>query len=163
MNNLEILRNFPLYGEKDTLVNLLKEYELFKKTIEKPGDIVIIGNNIAIPLITFANFTEVQTIGDRTRLIYGFDNFVKNDIYKKEEDYIKMVSNNIFMYNQDRFVGWKDRVKYYSQENSFEYFLKKNLGIKISLLNCKDMKNNRKEIEELVNPCMIKKSEIIYV
>lgn len=163
MNSLNILRNFPLYGDKDTLMNLLKEYELFKETIEKPGDIVILGNNIAMPLITFANFTEVQTVGDRTRLVYGFDNFIKDNIYKMEEEYIGTLHKNISIYNQDRFVGWKDRIKYYNEKNSFENFLKNNIGIKISLLYCKGLENNKEQIKNLVKPYMLKNSKIIFI
>lgn len=163
MNNLDVLRNFGLYGKKKTLFNLLDEYELFKETIEKPGDIIILGENIAMPLITFANFSEVQTIGDRTRLVYGFDKFKKNENYNNEDEYLKELQNNINIYDQDRFVGWKDRIIYDNTENSFENFLKNNIGIKISLLYCKDIKEDEEKIRDIAKTFMLKNGKIIFV
>ena len=163
MNNLDILRNFGLYGKKKILFNLLDEYELFKETIEKPGDIIILGENIAMPLITFANFSEVQTIGDRTRLVYGFDKFKKNENYNNEDEYLKELQNNINIYDQDRFVGWKDRIIYDNTENSFENFLKNNIGIKISLLYCKDIKEDEEKIRDIAKTFMLKNGKIIFV
>ena len=163
MNSLNILRNFPLYGKKETLFNLLSMYELYKDTIERPGDIVIIGNNIASSLITFANFSESQTIGDRTRLVYGFDSYKQNEEFNSENEYYNILDTSINIYNKDRFVGWKDRIIYNNANiTKFKSFIDDNIGLKISLLYCIDLEDDKKKIEEMVSPYLIKKAKIVF-
>lgn len=163
MNSLDVLRNFPLYGERETLFELLNKYELFKETIEKPGDIVVIGKNIASTLITFANFSEVQTVGDRTRLVYGFDSFKEDRQFNDKEKYFKTLQTSIDIYNQDRFIGWKDRIIYKNNDiEGFKNFLEDNIGLKISLLYCVDMEEKKDEILSFVKPHILKKAKIIF-
>lgn len=163
MNKLDILRNFPLYGNQETIFNILEQYDLYTDTIEMPGDIVIIGKNIALPLITFSNLMETQTIGDRTRLIYGFDSFEKNELFHNKEKYSEMLKTSIDIFNQDRFVGWKDRIVYKDQDiETFESFLNENRGLKISLLYCVNIKNQELNLNKLIAPHLIKNAKVIF-
>src|SRR5687767_5449576 len=71
-----ILRNFQLYVRRTSLKKFLAHYELFRLVIDKPGDIVELGVYRGTTLVQWANFLECRTIGDRTRRVIGFDNFV---------------------------------------------------------------------------------------
>ena len=71
-----LLRNFPLYIRRVTLKRFLAHYELFRMVVDKPGDIVELGVYRGTTLVQWANFLESRNIGDRTRRVIGFDNFI---------------------------------------------------------------------------------------
>lgn len=133
---MDVLKHFPIYGDKQTMFDLLEQYETFRKTIDMPGDIVVVGRNIAVPLLNAANFSEAQTIGDRTRLIFAFEEFEKTDEFEDEKEYLSLRDKAMALYDMDRFVGWKARIKLEkgSLPGLLEDFVKKHIGLRANLI-----------------------------
>src|SRR4051812_27999611 len=60
-----LLRNFPLYVRRVTMKRFLAHYELFRQTIDLPGDIVELGVYRGTTLVQWANLLECRNVGDR--------------------------------------------------------------------------------------------------
>jgi hypothetical protein len=63
----EIWRNFQIYARRVHLKRFLAHYELFRKTVELPGDIVELGVYRGGSLMSWANFLEIRNMGDRKK------------------------------------------------------------------------------------------------
>lgn len=151
---LEIINSFPIYARRVVIKKFLAHYELFRKTIKLPGDIVELGVFKGHSLMTFANFLESRNIGDRTKKIWGFDNFEGfknllpqdgpdyNGLQKVEggfspKSYEEELMDVIEIFDQDRFVPWKNRIELIKGdvEETVPRFVKENPGLRISLLH----------------------------
>src|SRR5256885_15577603 len=72
---LNALKLFPVLVRRQWLKRFLAHAELFKLTLEVPGDIAELGVFRGAGLFTWANLLETYCIGDRTKIVYGFDNW----------------------------------------------------------------------------------------
>ena len=151
---LDAIKLFPVLSRRQWLKRFLAHNELFLKTLEVPGDIAELGVFRGLGLLTWANFLECYCIGDRTKTVYGFDNWKgfteiapqdgKNeDQTHKEvggfspEAYFKELQSAIEIFDMDRFVPWKDRIKNIvgNIEESVPQFVKDNPGVRFSLIH----------------------------
>src|SRR5260221_14120465 len=71
----EAIRNFPIYARRVFLKRFLAHYELFRLTVDLPGDVVELGVYRGLSLMSWANFLEVRCMGDRAKQVIGFDNW----------------------------------------------------------------------------------------
>jgi hypothetical protein len=125
---MDAVKLFPVLARRQLLKRFLAHAELFKKTLEVPGDIAELGVFRGLGLMTWANLLEAYCIGDRTKTVYGFDNWKgfqelhKNDgkesaAAKKivggfsPEKYYEELQDAIDIFDADRFIPWKARVK----------------------------------------------------
>lgn len=149
-----ILRNFPLYVRRVTLKRFLAHYELFRRTIDLPGDIVELGVYRGTTLVQWANFLEARNIGDRTKRVIGFDNFRgftklhakdgpkdtragKTDGGFDSRELEAQLEELIAIFDADRFVPEKPRIALVKGniERSVPDFAAKHPGLRISLLH----------------------------
>lgn len=151
---LELINGFPIYARRTSLKHFLALYELFRNTINLPGDIVELGVFRGQTLMMWANFLECRNIGDRTKKVWGFDNFrgfrklrredgpSYKHVHKRKDDYgagyfEDVLNEAIRIFDQDRFVPWKNRIELVKGdvEKTIPQFVKKNPGLRISLLH----------------------------
>ncbi|MEE2707156.1 MAG: TylF/MycF/NovP-related O-methyltransferase [Planctomycetota bacterium] len=71
----DILESFPVYIRRVNLTRFLAHYELYRMIKDLPGNIVECGVYRGASLLAFAKFLEIFHGGDRTRRVFGFDNF----------------------------------------------------------------------------------------
>lgn len=151
---LELINGFPIYARRTTMKHLLALYELFRLTVELPGDIVELGVFRGQTLMMWANFLEARNIGDRTKKVYGFDNFKGFQKLSTEDgpayphvqkqpgsfnpaQYYEELTEVINIFDNDRFVPWKKRIELISGnvEETVPRFVEENPGLRISLLH----------------------------
>ena len=151
---IDVLKLFPVLARRQWLKRFLAHVELFKMTLEVPGDIAELGVFRGLGLMTWANLLEAYCIGDRTKVVYGFDNwkgFTKFDEqdgsaigqahkviggFNPEGFYDELV-NAIAIFDKDRFIPWKARVKLVNGqiEETVGQFVKDNPGVRFSLVH----------------------------
>jgi len=150
----EIARNFSIYTRRIFLKRFLAHYELFRKVIDLPGDIVELGVYRGTTLMTWANFLEIRNMPDRQKQIFGFDNFSgftslhekdgsKDDSLHKDSGgfdagiYEDILEDAISIFDKDRFIPYKPRVILVKGniEETVPQFIKDNPGLRISLLH----------------------------
>jgi hypothetical protein len=151
---LESLNLFPVYVRRQLLKRFLARIELFKIAMEIPGDIAELGVFRGFDLLTWANLLECYCIGNRTKIVYGFDNWLgfeslhKNDGVedKEAERYIGAYSPSqyedelrdaIKIFDKDRFIPEKKRIELVKGNisSTVPEFLNANPGIKFSLVH----------------------------
>lgn len=151
---LDAIKLFPVLARRQWLKRFLAHNELFLKTLEIPGDIAELGVFRGMGLMTWANFLECYCISDRTKIVYGFDNwkgFVSlsqedgadvDEVQKFEggfspEKYYEELQEAIDIFDNDRFIPWKDRVNLIEGniEETVPTFCKDNPGIRFSLVH----------------------------
>lgn len=149
-----ILRNFPLYVRRVALKRFLAHYELFRRTIKLPGDIVELGVYRGTTLIQWANFLEARNIGDRTKRVIGFDRFsgfvrldpqdgpealsagkTKGGFEAKQLE--AELEEIIAIFDRDRFIPEKPRILLVKGdiEETVPKFISEHPGLRISLLH----------------------------
>ncbi len=151
---LDTLKLFPVLARRQWLKRFLAHHELFLKTLEIPGDIVELGVFRGLGLLTWANFLESYCIGDRTKVVYGFDNWEgfhslaeedgKEDSNVQKftggfspESYYEELNNAISIFDKDRFIPNKPRIKLVKGniEETIPSFIKQNPGLRFSLIH----------------------------
>lgn len=149
-----ILRNFPLYARRVTMKRFLSHYELFRKTLHLPGDIVELGVYRGTTLMQWANFLECRSIGDRTKRVIGFDNFEGFRKLSPEDgppdekagkveggfdcrELGQQLEELIRVFDQDRFIPEKPRIVLVKGdiEQTVPEFVSRHPGMRISLLH----------------------------
>ena len=154
ISRMEICRNFQIYTRRVFLKRFLAHYELFRMTIDLPGDIVELGVYRGASLFSWANFMEIRNMGDRAKRVIGFDNFAGfKSLDEKDgaEDprvgkvpsgfdggvFEQELRGALEVYDKDRFIGFKPRVILVKGdiEDSVQNYLKTNSGTRISLLH----------------------------
>lgn len=151
---LDAIKLFPVLARRQWMKRFLAHHELFIKTLEVPGDIVELGVFRGQGLMTWANFLESYCISDRTKIVYGFDNW-KGFVFVNKEDgenvqdlqkyeggfspkaYYDELKDAIKIFDRDRFIPWKDRVKLIEGniEETVPRFVENNPGIRFSLVH----------------------------
>ncbi len=151
---LDAVKLFPVLARRQWLKRFLAHVELFKLTLEVPGDIAELGVFRGLGLMTWANLLEAYAIGDRTKTVYGFDNWTgfgalspedgqpDAEAHKVEGDfspakYFDELTAAIDIFDQDRFIPWKPRVKLISGdiEETAPRFCQENPGVRFSLIH----------------------------
>ncbi|PYJ09251.1 MAG: macrocin-O-methyltransferase [Verrucomicrobia bacterium] len=151
---LNALKLFPVLVRRQWLKRFLAHHELFKLTLEVPGDIAELGVFRGAGLMTWANFLESYCIGDRTKVVFGFDNWKGFTDFAPEDGredmtvqktaggfspsaYFEELKNALGIFDSDRFVGWKERVKLVEGhiEETVPAFVNDNPGVRFSLIH----------------------------
>ena len=151
---LDAVKLFTVLIRRQSLKRFLAHVELFKMTIDVPGDIAELGVFRGLGLMTWANLLESYCIGDRTKTVYGFDNWRgfteltpedgkdEDEVQKtvggfSPHDYFQELVDAITIFDSDRFIPWKPRVKLEigNIEESVVTFCDANPGIRFSLVH----------------------------
>jgi hypothetical protein len=151
---LDAVRHFPALARRQLLKRFLAHTELFKMTLDVPGDIAELGVYRGLGLMTWANLLEAYCIGDRTKTVYGFDNWrgftgfspedgaVDGSAHKtvggfSPDAHYEELLSAIAIFDQDRFIPWKPRVKLVSGdiEETVVAFTQDNPGVRFSLVH----------------------------
>lgn len=151
---LDAIKLFPVLARRQWLKRFLAHHELFVKTLDVPGDIAELGVFRGLGLLTWANFLETYCIGDRTKVVYGFDNWTGfkglsekdgitvNELQKFEggfspEKYKQELQEVIDIFNSDRFIPWKSRITLIDGdiEKTVPQFAQSNPGVRFSLIH----------------------------
>ena len=137
---------FYLTSEPYRLGNILAHYELYKKIIELPGDVIELGVFKGSSLIQFATFRELLE-NEKSRKIIGFDmfgEFPESNTVKSDVEFIENW-NEAF---KDEFLSKEDLLKSFEHKNihhielvagnileTIDSYLEKNPHTKIALLH----------------------------
>lgn len=151
---LDAVKHFPVLARRQWLKRFLAHVEFFKMTLEVPGDIVELGVYRGLGLLTWANLLEAFVIGDRTKVVWGFDNWAGFTGFSPqdgstEENAQKIVGgfdpssfraelkDAIAIFDRDRFVPWKKRVELVDGpiEETVPRFVEENPGVRLSLVH----------------------------
>lgn len=146
--------HFPLYIRRQLFKRFIAHIELFRLSLNVPGDIAEIGVYRGLGLMTWANLLESLSIGSRTKVVYGFDNWSGfSGLHQKDgapnyntqkrkggfsgKMYFNQLKELVKIFDSDRFVSWKPRVKLIKGdiETTVPTFLKNNPGIRFSLVH----------------------------
>lgn len=151
---LDASKYFPIYSRRIFLKKFLAHYELFRLTYNLPGDIVELGVYRGTSLMSWANFMEIRNMGDRQKVVWGFDNFKgftnitekdgkRDEVVDKSEGgfnahpFEQSLEDAIDIFDQDRFIPYKKRIRLIKGdiEETVPRFIKDNPGVRISLLH----------------------------
>lgn len=151
---LDAVKHFPVLARRQLLKRFLAHVELFKMTLRIPGDIAELGVFRGLGLLTWANLLEAFCIGDRTKTVYGFDNWKGFTGFSAEdgepveeankivggfspEQFLDELRDAISIFDADRFIPWKPRVKlvHGNIEDTVVTFVDENPGVRFSLIH----------------------------
>lgn len=151
---LDAVTRFPVYARRIHLRRFLAHYELFRQTIDLPGDIVELGFYRGLSLLSWANFLEVHQVSDRRKKVLGFDTgkgltgVGQEDLSASGQEvaiegslsasaHLNELSEAIEIFDRDRFVPWKARVEliWGDVRETVPAYAEANTGLKISLLH----------------------------
>jgi hypothetical protein len=154
INPLNAVKLFPVLVRRQWLKRFLAHQELFKLTLEVPGDIAELGVFRGAGLLTWANLLESYCIGDRTKIVFGFENWQGFTSFAPEDGsedltvqktpggfspraYVEELESAIAIFDEDRFVPWKSRVKLIEGqiEKTIPAFVDENPGVRFSLIH----------------------------
>lgn len=167
---LDALKLFPVLARRQWLKRFLAHTQLFQQTLEVPGDIAELGVFRGLGLMTWANLLECFCVGDRTKVVYGFDNW-QGFVEILPEDgenhaqthkqvggfspaaYEEELQAALEIFDADRFVPWKARVQLIKGniERSVPAFLAEHPGVRFSLVHfdCDLYKPTRTALEAI--------------
>jgi hypothetical protein len=150
----EVAKNFSIYSRRIHLKRFLAHYELFRRVVNLPGDIVELGVYRGTTLMTWANFLEIRNMGDRQKQVFGFDNFQgftgfdakdgKSDANVDKtvsgfnsSEFEPILRDAISIFDQDRFIPHKPRVRLVKGniEETVPKFIDETPGLRLCLLH----------------------------
>jgi hypothetical protein len=110
---LTAVRHFPVLARRQWLKRFLAHVELFQQTLDVPGDIAELGVYRGLGLFTWANLLEAYCIGDRTKTVWGFDNWDDGNAKAAgfTGQYREEVESAIRLFDDDRFIPHKPRIR----------------------------------------------------
>jgi len=151
---IEAVKLFMVLARRQWLKRFLAHAELFRKTLDVPGDIAEVGVFRGAGLFTWANLLEAYCIGDRTKMVVGFDNWsgfsglAPEDGPELEElqkkaggfspgEHFAELESAIKIFDNDRFVPWKPRIQlvHGEIEQTVPQFVANNPGVRFSLIH----------------------------
>jgi len=151
---LDAVKHFPVLLRRQNLKRFLAHVELFRMTLDVPGDIAELGVFRGMGLMTWANLLEAYCIGDRTKVVYGFDNWqgftgfspedgrAEPEMHKtvggfSPEGHYEELLDAIAIFDTDRFIPQKPRVKLVpgNIEETVGRFRDDNPGVRFSLVH----------------------------
>jgi hypothetical protein len=150
----DILESFPVYARRVNITRFLAHYELYRQIRDLPGNIVEVGVYRGVSLLSWAKFLEIFHAGDRTRRVYGFDNFAGfADLHEKDGPELERANKkvggwdagpfrdelmeHIDMFHQDSFLPRAKRIVMIEGDirKTAQAFAVENPGLRISLLH----------------------------
>jgi hypothetical protein len=151
---LTAVKNFAVLARRQALKRFLAHVELFKMTLDVPGDIAEFGVFRGLGLFTWANLLESYCIGDRTKIVYGFENW-QGFSKLSEQDAAPVtaagktvggfdpsrfrveVRDAIEIFDSDRFIPFKPRIKLIDGniEETVSRFVHDSPGARFSLVH----------------------------
>ncbi len=151
---LDAIKAFATLGRRQLLKRFLAHTDLFKLTIDVPGDVAELGVFRGFDLLTWANLLEAYCIGNRTKTVVGFDNwagFVDVTAQDGGEDasmqrviggyspgnFRAELESAIAIFDRDRFIPQKPRVRLVEGDiaQTVPRFLEENPGVRFSLVH----------------------------
>jgi hypothetical protein len=151
---LTAAKHFPVLARRQLLKRFLAHVELFKLALEVPGDIAELGVFRGLGLFTWANLLEAYCVGNRTKVVYGFDNwrgfteFSPQDAKPAQDAgkviggfdpgaYLDELRDAIAIFDSDRFIPFKPRIKLVEGniERTVPEFIGENPGVRFSLVH----------------------------
>lgn len=154
IDSLNAVKLFPVLARRQMLKRFLAHSEFFKMTLDIPGDIAELGVFRGLGLMTWANLLEAYCVGDRTKTVYGFDNWKGFTKFSPEdgkqielankvvggfspEKYYDELIDAISIFDEDRFIPWKPRIRLIKGdiEKTVATFVQENPGVRFSLIH----------------------------
>jgi hypothetical protein len=151
---LNAVKLFPVLARRQWLKRFLAHSDLFRLTLEVPGDLAELGVFRGLGLMTWANLLEAYCIGDRTKVVYGFDNWQGFTSLSAQDGgeaaevnkvvggydpahFRQELESALGIFDGDRFIPWKDRVTLVDGniEHSVPKFVEENPGVRFSLVH----------------------------
>lgn len=147
---LEAVKLFPVLARRQWLKRFFAHSDLFRQTLTIPGDVVEFGVFRGLSLFTWANILECYCIGDRTKVVYGFDNwegFVKlhpiDGLVEEEKraggfcSSIMEIEDALTIFDRDRFISQKPRIRLIKGDicKTAPEFMEKNPGVRFSFVH----------------------------
>jgi hypothetical protein len=151
---LDAVKHFPILARRQWLKRFLAHVEFFKQTLDVPGDIAELGVYRGLGLMTWANLLEAYSIGDRTKVVWGFDNWAGFTGFSPQDGSVEEhaqkvvggfdpsgfrseLEDAIAIFDRDRFVPGKKRVALVDGpiEASVPRFVEQNPGVRFSLVH----------------------------
>jgi len=154
LSHLEAIKLYTVLARRQWFKRLLAHIELFKLTLEIPGDIAELGVFRGLGLFTWANLLESYCIGDRTKTVYGFDNWLGFTDFSPQDgdrdenlnkvtggfspaDFKTELLEAIDIFDKDRFIPWKKRLELIDGDigETVPDFVGRNPGVRFSLIH----------------------------
>ena len=151
---LDAVKHFMVLARRQWLKRFLAHTELFRLTLEVPGDVAELGVFRGMGLFTWANLLEAYSIGDRTKIVFGFDNWRGFSGLSPEDGkpsapahkveggfdpshFRNELESAIAIFDADRFVPWKARIRLIDGdiEQTVPEFVAENPGVRFSLVH----------------------------
>ncbi len=151
---LTAAKHFSILLRRHALKRFLAHEKLFSLALNIPGDIAELGVYRGMGLFTWANLLECYAIGDRTKIVYGFDNWAGfKELSHKDAQihqncgkdvggfdssiFYEEIQSAIQIFDEDRFIPQKPRIKLISGdiEKTVPQFIKENQGLRFSLVH----------------------------
>ncbi len=151
---LDAVKLFPVLSRRQLLKRFLAHVELFRMSLEVPGDVAELGVFRGFDLMTWANLLEAYAIGNRTKIVYGFDNwhgFTELAPEDGGEDermqrtaggyspagHYEELREAIAIFDSDRFIPQKARIRLIEGdiEKTVPDFVAENPGVRFSLVH----------------------------
>lgn len=152
---IDAIKLWTVLTRRQWMKRFLAHVELFKQSLDIPGDIADLGVFHGASLMTWANLLECYSVGSRTKIVYGFDNWkgftapspqdgVDPDYVNKSEggfspgtEAKEQLLSAINIFDSDRFVSWKQRVRLIEGDiqNTVPAFISENIGVRLSLVH----------------------------
>lgn len=151
---LDAVKLFPVLARRQWLKRFLAHSEMFRQTLDVPGDIAEIGVFRGAGLLTWANLLEAYCVGDRTKIVFGFDNWsgfssLETQDGREVEElqkqpggfspaaYLEELDSAINIFDHDRFIPWKARIRLVKGdvEETIPRFTSENPGVRFSLIH----------------------------
>lgn len=145
---------FPVLARRQALKRFLAHVELFKQTLGVPGDIAELGVFRGLGLFTWANLLEAYCVGDRTKIVFGFDNWAGFSKFSPQDgamyegagkviggfnpgQYQAELDSAIGIFDSDRFIPQKKRIRLVPGdiEQTVRAFVDENQGVRFSLVH----------------------------
>ena len=167
---IDAVKHFTVLARRQHLKRFLAHADLFKLTLDVPGDIAEIGVFRGAGLMTWANLLEAYCIGDRTKTVFGFDNWQGFSGFSPEDGKPKPSAGKVVggfdpkmfrdelesairIFDQDRFIPWKPRIKLIDGhvEETMPAFVADTPGVRFSLVHfdCDLYKPTKAALESL--------------
>jgi hypothetical protein len=143
----DIIYNFPLFTNRQSLVRFLVRYELFKKILNVKGSIVECGVHKGASLMLFANLSAIYEPYAYNRKIIGFDTFAGFPSVDKKDGAqaiagdladanLDIILKSIELYDKNRPVSHISKVKTIKGDavQTIPKFFAENPSVLVSLL-----------------------------
>ena len=151
LNDLEKLRNFPVFAWRQQIRNFLEKYELYKLIKNVPGSILECGVADGFGLMSYAHFCSIFEWGHYTRKVIGFDTFdgfsellpqdkTSRAMHMKKgglrHDSYSILQTATKLYDQNRHLGHLEKIQLVKGDISktLPTFIKENPYLVIALL-----------------------------